>query len=474
MGYESYEPYEPYDPYGQRQQPPQEPYQQPQQGQYQEPYPEQYREQQHPEQPYPEQQQYSEQQPYSEQPYPEQQQYQQQQPYQDAQWAQSGLGWERQAWDETRLGVSPLQELQYPPQQEQREQQQEQGYGYPQPEEYREEQYSGQPYEQPYEQQYEQQYEQYEEFEQYGQSEQYQPEYQPEPGLPRDLPVPDYPPSAAESAEVPGQRAQRPQSQAESAPSAAPLAGNGRGAFGAAGIAVLAAISALAASGALLVVIALVQAGIGYGWQQATTVRENGRPDRRAVLLTVLIGWAAAASAFRLPAGNDLIGLPVTLGVGFLLLAADQTLRGGPLGRGDRVAGLGTAVTGGLFAVLPAGFVVAERADDALTAACALAAAMGVLCCALLGRNPVRGILAALVLGAGIGAVAAQSLTAHGGLRAGALGGALAALGAAAAVGALDRISAEGEARGSTRIVSQVLPLALAALGALFAAAVYR
>jgi hypothetical protein len=78
------------------------------------------------------------------------------------------------------------------------------------------------------------------------------------------------------------------------------------------------------------------------------------------------------------------------------------------------------------------------------------------------------------VLGAGIGAVAAQSLTAHGGLRAGALGGALAALGAAAAVGALDRISAEGEARGSIRIVSQVLPLAPAAMGALFAAAVYR
>jgi len=182
----------------------------------------------------------------------------------------------------------------------------------------------------------------------------------------------------------------------------------------------------------------------------------------------------ATAGAVRLSVNDDSIGLPATLGVGFLLLAADQALRPRPLGEGERVAGLAIGVTGALFAVLPAGFVAAERVDSGLTAACAMAAAFGVLCCALLGRNPVRGILAALVLGAGVGAVAAQSLQAQGGLKAGALGGAVAALAAAAAVGATDRIAAEGDARGSTRIVTQALPVALAAMGALFAAAVYR
>jgi hypothetical protein len=237
---------------------------------------------------------------------------------------------------------------------------------------------------------------------------------------------------------------------------------------------VVTAVAALASAGALLVVIALVQAGVAYGWQQAMTSRENKRADKRTVILSVLVGWAATIAAFRLSVNNDSIGIPATLGVGFLLLAADQTLRPRAFGDGERVAGLAVAVTGCLFALLPAGFVAAERLDSGLTAACAIAAAVGVLCCALLGRNPVRGILGALILGAGVGAVAAQSLQAQGGLEAGALGGAVAALAAAAAVGATDRVAAEGDARGSMRIVAQALPVALAAMGALFAAAVYR
>lgn len=380
------------------------------------------------------------------------QQYQPQPQYQDAQWAQSGLGWEQQAWDEARLGVAPLQELQ------------EQGYAPYQEPQYPEAQYPEAQYP---DARYHQQYEQYEQYEQYDES----------------AASADY-----GSAELPHQRAGRqaeadaeadpfPATAASTSTSAAasdPAVPNGRGAFGAAGIGVVAAISALAGSGALVVVIALIQAGIAYGWQQAVTLRENGRPDRRAAVLTALIGWAAAASAFRLPVNVDFVGLPVTLGVGFLLLAADQTLRSRPPGDGQRVTGLDLTVTGGLFAVLPAGFVIAERSDTALTAACALAAAIGVLCCALLGRNPLRGIVVSFLLGAGIGAVAAQSLAAHGGLEAGALGGAVAALAAAAALGAVDRIAAEGGLRGSSRIVSQVLPSSLAAMGALFASAVFR
>lgn len=471
MGYDGYDGYQSYDSYEY------DPYRQQQGGGVPEQYearpqydgPQQY-EQQYEQ--YGDQAQYGEQAQYTAQPQYEQQ-YQPQPPqpqYQDAQWAQSGLGWEQQAWDDARLGVAPLQELQ------------EQGYA-PYPEsQYPESQYP--------ESAYQQQYEQYEQYEQYDESADYGAA-----GLPRQRaaqpaarPADQYSdqysdadadaeagaassPATVNSTATSGASAAASASAASAPSSAVP---SGRGAFGAAGIGVLAAISALAGSGALVVVIALIQAGIAYGWQQAVTLRENGRPDRRAVVLTALVGWAAAASAFRLPINEDFIGLPVTLGVGFLLLAADQALRARPLGDGQRVAGLDLTVTGGLFAVLPAGFVVAERSDTALTAACALAAAIGVLCCALLGRNPLRGIVISFVLGAGIGAVAAQSLSAHGGLKAGALGGAVAALAAAAALGAVDRIAAEGGLRGSSRIVSQVLPSSLAAMGALFASAVFR
>ncbi|HWG22664.1 hypothetical protein [Actinospica sp.] len=430
MSYESYEPYEEYE-----QQPPsQQPYENYDQQQYQE-----YQQYEQPQQPY------GQQQPYEQQAY--QQPYEGQ--YQDQQWAQSGLGWEQQAWNEAQAAG---------------------GYQYTQVNEL-----SGT------------------DFQQY------------RADLPRDMPVPDYPPEyqrspeyteyadyAEEPAGFPHQRAEDPvpepeaayEREPEPAPSPppaprrtapAPTAAAGRGSFGAAGLGALAAVAAIASTGALLVVVALIQAGIAIGWQQAMGARERGRPDRRAMVLTSLIGWAATAAAFKLTPDSASLGIPAALGVGFLLLAADQmTRRGHPFGDGERVAGLGIAVAGGLFAVLPAGFVVAERIDSALTGACASAAALGVLCCALLGRNPVRGIVAALVFGAGVGAYAAKALQADGGLRAGALGGAVAALAAATAVGALDRIVTEAEARGSTRIVSQALPVALSAVGALIASAVFR
>lgn len=426
----SYDPYEPYDEYGQHQ-----PYQDEQQ-QYQ-----QYEQQPSYEQssydPQSYQQPYEQQQPYQEQPYEAQ--------YQDQQWAQSGLGWEQQAWSDARLGAA---------------------YPYTQVNEM-----SGTDYQQ----------------------------YQTD--LPQQLPVPDYPPEyeqytefteyteyaeyAEETAGFPHQRVDDPEVEPEpeyepepaspnpSVP--APAAQDGRGSFGAAGIGAIAAVAAIASSGALLVVVALIQAGIAVGWQQAMGARDKGRMDRRATVLTILIGWAATAAAFKLTPDSAALGIPAALGVGFLLLAADQTMRRGhALGDGERVAGLGISVAGGLFAALPAGFVVAERIDSALTGACALAAALGVLCCALVGRDPVRGILAALVFGAGLGAFAAKALQADGGLQAGALGGAVAALAAATAVSALDRIVAEAEARGSTRIVSQALPVALSAVGALIASAVFR
>jgi hypothetical protein len=445
MSYEDYEPYEEYE-----QQPPHQQYEQYDQQQYQQPYEQQ-------QQPY-------EQQSYEQQPY-EQQQYQA--PYQqDQQWAQSGLGWEQQAWNDSQLGgyqqYTQVNELSgtdfqqyqadlpqslpvpdYPPEYQRHEQPE-------QPEQYAE-------------------YTQYAEYAEYAETA--YADYAEEPaGFPHQRTEAD----EAQPEPTPSREPEAP--KREPRPSTAPSAADaGRGAFGAAGLCAVTAVAAIASGGALLIVIALIQAGVGIGWQQAVGARDGGRLDRRAAALTTLIGWAAAAAAYKLGPDSEYLGLLAPLGVGFVLFAADQMAhRDRELGDGERVAGLGVSVAGAFFVVVPAGFVIAERTDSALTGACAVAAALGVLCCALLGRNPVRGILAALVFGAGLGAFAAKALQADGGLKAGALGGAMAALAAATAVGVLDRIVTEAEARGSTRIVSQALPVALSAVGAVIASTVFR
>jgi hypothetical protein len=445
----SYESYEPYDEYEQPQHQDQQSYEQ-----YYEYEPQQYEPQQY------EPQQY-------EQPYEGGPRYQEPQQFQDQQWAQSGLGWEQRAWDDARLGVSPLQERDYG-----------QSYQYTQVNELSGTDFQQYQAELPQElpvPDYPPEYEPYEQYTQYAEHSEYATETAQAAAFPRQRADEPEPPASREPEAGPATASPAKPSAAPSTASSAASSAAGRGSFGAAGIGAVTAVAAIASSGALLVVVALIQAAVAIGWQQAMGSRDGGRVDRRAAGLATLIGWAATAAAFRLSPDSSSTAIPAALGLGFVLLAADQiSRRGRTFGDGESVAGLGISVAGTLFAVLPAGFVTAERTDSALTGACASAAALGVLCCALLGRNPVRGIVAALAFGAGVGAYAAKALQADGGMQAGALGGAIAALAAAAAVGVLDRIVAEAEARGSTRIVSQALPVALAAVGALISSAVFR
>ncbi len=447
MSYGSQDPYEPYDPYGQygpQGQEPYDPYQQPPQGEGYGYGGEQYVE-------YREYQEYTE---YAEYQEPGYQEYQEPYPAEagapDPQWAMSGMGWEQQAWDEARLGVSPLQEYEggsagpatatepsHTP-----------GRGSRRRAPAVEEDYDG-----------------YQGLpEQPGESDAWDvPERRPEPA--RD----------AESDRPEPLEPARPAGRAAPAAAASEPANPVRGALGAAGLGAILAVAALASASAVLVVVALVQLGIAYGWQLAAGLGKNGRGDRRATVLTALTGWAASGAAFQLTGDQDQLGIPAALGVGFLLLAADQTLRKrAVVGEGEQITALAIAVGGGLFAALPAAFVVAARIDTGLTAACASAAAIGVLCCALLGREPIRGVFAALIPGAVVGALAASSFSASGGLKAGAFGGAVAAVAAAAGAGALARMAKEGELRGSVRIAAQTLPIGLASIGALFATAMFR
>lgn len=385
-------------------------------------------------------------------------------PAMDPQWAMSGMGWEQRAWDETRLGVSPLQEY---------------GQGQAQPQ-------GGLAGEQaarapgrgsrrgaPAQ---EQEFDGYEDPLAYGAPAPYQ-----DPAGHRNAAgfdaYPDddaYPDEAGMPEPATRAAADTADAAASTSAPAAPAAA-GRGAFGAAGLGAILAVAGLATTSAVLVVVALVQLGVAYGWHLAAGLGKNGRGDRRSIVLTALIGWAASAVSFRVSGTQNEMGLIGALGVGFVVLAADLMLRRRVvLGDGERLAALASAVGGALFVTLPAGFVVAERTDTGLTAACASAAAVGVLCCALLGRNPLRGILVGLVAGAAVGASAATSFSAAGGLDAGALGGAVAAVASAAGSGALDRMAAEGGLRGSTRIVAQTLPIGLAAVGAVIATAMFR
>src|SRR6266568_4004073 len=278
---------------------------------------------------------YEQQQPYEQQSYEQPQPYEQQQypaPYQqDQQWAQSGLGWEQQTWNDSQLGgyqqYTQVNELSgtdfqqyqadlphslpvpdYPPEYERHER----------PE------HPAQPA----------QYPEYTEYAEYPETA--YADYAEEPaGFPHQRT--DVASAEPEPAREPAGEPEAP--QREPRPGAAPsFADTGRGAFGAAGLCAVTAVAAIASSGALLIVIALIQAGIGIGWQQAVGARDGGRLDRRAAAMTTLIGWAAAAAAFTLGPDNEYLGILAPLGVGFLLLAADQMAhRGRELGDGERV-----------------------------------------------------------------------------------------------------------------------------------------
>jgi hypothetical protein len=241
----------------------------------------------------------------------------------------------------------------------------------------------------------------------------------------------------------------------------------GRGAFGAAGLAVVTGASAVASEPVLAAVIGLSQIGLAIGWSRAVDLPSA----RRTVTLVAAVGLAASGLAYRLAPDRAPAAIGAALGVGFVFLAADQLFRRELAGR-RRSESLAAAVTGAAFAALPAGYLVAQRDDSALAAACALAAAVAVLCSALVGGgNRPTGLFAGAAAAVAVGALTAVSLAAQAGARGGAAGGLLSGLFAVAAARTTDRIGSEG---GETRITSQALPLAFSAVGAAFAAQFVR
>lgn len=242
----------------------------------------------------------------------------------------------------------------------------------------------------------------------------------------------------------------------------------GRGAFGAAGLAVVTGIGAIAATPVLAVVIGLSQIGLAVGW-----TRTVGLPyARRTVVLVIGIGLAAAALAYRLIPDHAPAAMGAALGAGFVFLAADQLFRKDTGAGWPRSEALAAAATGAAFAVLPAGYLVAQRGDSALAGACALAAAVAVLSSALVGggTRPV-GILAGAVAATAVGTLTAVSLNASAGSKGGAMGGLISGLFAVVGARTADRLAAEGS---DVRISAQALPVAFSAIGAVIAAQVLR
>ena len=227
-------------------------------------------------------------------------------------------------------------------------------------------------------------------------------------------------------------------------------------------------ISALAAAPVLAVVLGLTQIGLAIGWS-----RTVGLPHtRRTVVLVAAIGLAACVLAYRLVPDRAPAAMGAALGVGFVFLAADQLFRKDTgMGR-HRSEALAAAVTGAAFVVLPAGYLVAQRQDSALTGACALAAAVAVLCSALVGggSKPI-GILAGAGAATAVGTLTAVSLNSSAGAKGGAVGGLIAGVLAVVAARVADRIGTEG---GDVRISSQTLPAAFSAIGAVLATQIMR
>lgn len=242
----------------------------------------------------------------------------------------------------------------------------------------------------------------------------------------------------------------------------------GRGAFGAAGLAVVTGIGAIAATPVLAVVIGLSQIGLAIGW-----TRSVGLPNaRRTVVLVAAIGLAAAVLAYRLIPDRAPAAMGAALGVGFVFLAADQLFRKDTAAQWPRSEALAAAVAGAAFTVLPAGYLVAQRGDSALAGACALAAAVAVLCSALVGGGTrPAGILAAAVAGTAVGTLTAVSLGASAGSKGGAMGGLISGVFAVVGARTADRLANEGS---DVRISAQALPMAFSAIGAVIAVQVVR
>ena len=393
--------------------------------------------------------------------------------YADPQWEHSGLGWDRRAWDEA-------QRIQYAAGQYVDEGRGVGQYGGPrydpEPQEYEADRYAPDQYaadQHGVQHGVPQGADRYPD-EEYGRGE-YEPVEFPEAEARygesafeseyrRESPPPPEAVAAPPSAVIDGPAA---------APSAAPpdsasAAIAGRGAFGAAGLAVVTGVSALAAKPVLAVVVGLSQIGLAVGW-----FRTVGLPaTRRTVTLVALIGLAACALAYRLVPDRAPAAMGAALGVGFVFLGADQLFRKETGAGRHRSEALAAAATGGAFAVLPAGYLVAQRADSALAGACALAAAVGVLCSALVGggRHPL-GIAAAVAAATAVGTLTAVSLTASAGAKGGAFGGLVSGLFAVVAARMTDRIGSEGS---DVRISSQALPTAFSAIGAVIAAQLLR
>ncbi len=234
---------------------------------------------------------------------------------------------------------------------------------------------------------------------------------------------------------------------------------SGRGAFGAAGLAVVTGIGAIAATPVVAVVVALTQLGLAVGW-----TRSVGLPNtRRTVVLVAAVGLAATVLAYRLIPDRAPAAMGAALGVGFVFLAADQLFRKDTGAGRHRSEALATAVTGAAFVVLPAGYLVAQRQDSALAGACALAAAVAVLCSALVGGGKPIGIPAGAVAATAVGTLTAISLDSAAGSTGGAAGGFVAGIFAVVAARVADRLGTEG---GDVRITSQALPVAFSAIGA--------
>jgi len=378
--------------------------------------------------------------------------------YYDAQWEQSGLGWDPQVWNEAQREQYPPD--QYAPDQYARDRRDRDQYP---ADEYSPDRYTSD--QEPY---YEAKSD-YRESDYYGQD-QYaavavdaadlESEFEPL----AESAVSQYPPRESAPEFAPPTEETRGSVTSADKSSATP----GQGAFGAAGLAVVTGISALVATPVLAIVIGLSQVGVAVGW-----LRTVGTPNaRRTTVFVAAIGLAAAALAYRLVPDRAPAAMGAALGVGFVFLAADQLFRKDTGAGRHRSEALAAAVTGAAFTVLPAGYLVAQRQDSALAGACALAAAVAVLCSALVGggAKPI-GIAAGVVAATALGALTAVTLSASAGAKGGALGGLISGLFAVIGARTADRLGSEG---GDVRISAQALPVAYSAIGAVIAAQVLR